>query len=129
MENRTPASSGLIDAFRKLGESLIGTIHDRIELLSVEFQEEKLRLIRLFVAISIALFAGMMAVTFASITLVYLFWESARLVVLIALTLLYGGAAAWIVLGVRRSFHTQPKPFEGTLQELKEDRECFRTPN
>ena len=129
MDNRTPASSGLIDAFRKLGESLIGTIHDRLELLSVEFQEEKIRLIRLFVAISVALFSGMMAVTFASITLVYLFWESARLFVLIALTLLYGGGAAWIVLSVRRAFLTQSKPFEGTLQELKEDRECFRTPN
>lgn len=129
MENRTPASSGLIDSVLKLGESLIGTVHDRIELLSVEVQEEKLRLIRLFVAISAALFAGMMAVTFASITLVYLFWESARLIVLVALTVVYTGAAIAIVTGVRRSLARQPKPFAGTLGELKEDRTWLQTRN
>ncbi len=127
MENRNPASSGLLDSFRKLGDSLIGTVHDRIELLSIELQEEKLRAIRLFVAVGAALFAGLMAVTLASVTLVYLFWESARLWVLLGLTLLYAGAATGIALGVRCSLSRQPKPFAGTLQELKEDRACFRT--
>jgi uncharacterized membrane protein YqjE len=127
MENRTPASSGLLDALRKLGDSLIGTVHDRIELLSVEVQEEKFRLIRLFVAISAAIFAGIMAVTFASITVVYLFWESARIPVLVGLTLAYSGALAWILISLRNYLSRQPKPFAGTIQELKEDRECFRT--
>lgn len=127
MENRTPASSGLLDALRKLGGSLIGTVHDRIELFSVEVREEKFRLIRLFVAISAAIFAAMMAVTFASITLVYLFWESARIPVLVGLTLTYTGALAWILIALRNHLARQPKPFAGTIQELKEDRECFRT--
>lgn len=127
MENRNPASSGLLDAFRKLGDSLIGTVHDRIELLSIELEEEKLRALRLFVAVAAALFAGMMAVTLASVTLAYLFWESARLWVLAGLTLLYAGAATGIVVGVRRALARQPKPFAGTLRELKEDRACFRT--
>ncbi len=127
MENRTPVSSGLLNALRKFGGSLIGTVHDRIELFSVEVQEEKYRLIRLFVAISAAIFAGIMAMTFASITVVYLFWESARIAVLVGLTVAYTGALAWILIALRRNLATQPKPFAGTLQELKEDSECFRT--
>jgi uncharacterized membrane protein YqjE len=127
MEHRTPASSGLLNALRKLGGSLVGTVHDRIELLSVEVQEEKFRLIRLFVSISAAIFAGIMALTFASITVVYLFWESARMTVLVGLTVTYSGALVWILIALRRYLARQPKPFAGTIQELKEDRECFRT--
>lgn len=129
MENRTPASSGLLDALRKLGDSLIGTVHDRIELFSVEIQEEKFRLIHIFVWISAAVFAGVMALTFASITVVYLFWESARLAVLIGLTVTYSATLAWILFALKSYLARQPKPFAETLQELREDRECIRTDN
>lgn len=129
MENRTSASSGLLDAARKLGESLLATVHDRVELFSLEFQEEKYRLIRLFVLMSAVVFAGVMAATFVSLTLVYLFWESARIYVLAGLAVFYCAAVAVLVYSIRRYIERGPRPFAGTLQELREDRTCIRPTN
>ena len=127
MEKESPASSGLLGSFRTLGDALVATLQDRLELVSVELQEEKFRLIQIFIWISAAVFAGMMAITFASLTLVYLCWESARLAVLGGLTLLYTGALVTIVVAFRRYLARQPRPFTATLQEIGEDRACIRT--
>ena len=124
-----PAPPGLLGSFRMLGDTLVATLQDRLELVSVEVQEEKFRLIQIFVWISAAVFAGMMAITFASLTLVYYYWESARLAALGGLTLLYAGALVVIVVSLRRFLARQPKPFAATLQELGEDRACIRTGN
>ncbi|MEO6569213.1 MAG: phage holin family protein, partial [Opitutaceae bacterium] len=92
-----------------------------------ELQEEKQRLIQLFVWISVAIFTGMMALAFASFTVVYLFWESARLIVLGGLTLLYTGVATGAVLALRKQIARQSKPFAASLQELRNDRACIPT--
>jgi uncharacterized membrane protein YqjE len=109
-----------------LGDGLLATVQDRLELFSVELQEEKFRLIQTFLWISAAVFTAMMAITFASLTLVYLFWESARLTVLGGLTLAYLVALAAIILALRRFIARQPSPFAATRQELGEDRTCIR---
>ena len=120
---------GLLASFRLLGESLLAGVQDRVELVSVELQEEKFRLIQTFCWISAAMFASAMALTFASLTLVYLFWDTARLAVLVGLTGVYACAAGAIVLAFRRYLARQPRPFAATIEELKEDRACIPKPN
>lgn len=129
MDPETPVPTGFLASFRALGDVLLATVSDRLELFSVELQEEKFRLIRIFLWISAGIFAGMMAVTFASLTLVYLFWESARLAVLGGLAAFYTGALVAIIIAFRRFLARQPQPFAATLQEIKEDRACIRTGN
>jgi len=129
MGTATSSRAGFLGSFRALGDGLLATVHDRLKLFSIELHEEKLRLVQTFIWISAAVFTGMMAITFASLTLVYLFWESARLAALGGFTLLYGGALVAIVIGFRRYLANQPKPFAATLQELEEDRACIRTTN
>ena len=119
------ATPGFIASFRALGDSLLATVHDRLELFAVELQEEKFRLIQTFVWISAAVFTGMLAITFASLTLVYLFWESARLAVLGGLAILYAGALVAIIIAFRRFIARQPSPFSATLHEIGEDRACI----
>lgn len=129
METPSLPSAGILNSIRALADSLLGIVQDRLELVSVELQEEKLRLIQIFIWISAAIFTGMMAVTFASIFIVYLLWESARLAALGGLTLLYTVAAVTIVVCFRRYISRQPKPFAATLGEIKVDRTCIRTEN
>lgn len=124
-----PSSTGLISSFRLLGDSLLGTVQDRLELFSVELQEEKFRLILTFVWISAAVFTGMMALAFASLTVVYLFWESARLAVLSGLTVLYAIALVLTIVSFRRFIARQPSPFSATRQEIGKDRTCIRNEN
>jgi uncharacterized membrane protein YqjE len=127
METPTPAPDGYLSSLRALGDTLLESVQDRFELFTIELQEEKLRLIQTFIWISAAVFAGMMAITFASLTLVYLFWDSARLAVLGGLALLYSAAFVMIIVAFRRYVGRQPHPFSATLQEFRRDRECIRT--
>jgi uncharacterized membrane protein YqjE len=124
-----PDSTGLLGSFRALGDTLVSGLQDRLELLSVEVQEEKFRLIQIFVWISAAVFTAMMALAFASLTVVYLFWKDAPLAALGGLTLFYVAALVAIAVAFRRYLARQPKPFAATLQELKEDSACIRTGN
>jgi uncharacterized membrane protein YqjE len=126
MSTATPVSPGFLQSLRALGDSLLGTVQDRLELFSVELQEEKFRLIQTFVWISAAVFTGMLAITFGSLALVYCFWESARLAVLFGLTAFYGGALVVIWYAFRRYLARQPKPFAATRGELGDDRTCIR---
>jgi uncharacterized membrane protein YqjE len=126
METRTPASHGFLDSLRDLGDGLMGSLQNRLELLSVELHEEKFRLIQIFIWISAAIFSGMLAITFASITLVYLFWDSARIFVLGGLTAIYTIMAIVIILSFRSFVRRQPKPFAATLNELQQDRATLR---
>ena len=129
MTNPPPVTSGFLRSFRALGDGLLAMAQERLELFTLELHEEKFRLIQTFIWISAAVFTGMMVVTFASLTLVYLFWDSARLGVLGGLTLLYSGALVAIVVSFRRYVARQPSPFSATLQEIRADRACIRTPN
>ncbi len=129
MEQESPPAGGFVESLHTLGAGLLASVQERIDLLSVELQEEKFRLIQIFFWISAAVFTGMMAITFASLTFVYLFWESARLTVLGGLAALYTGALVAIVFAFRRYLARQPPPFAATLQELAEDRACFPLKN
>jgi uncharacterized membrane protein YqjE len=129
MEIKPPASPGFLGSFRVLGDSLLAGVQDRLSLLSLELQEEKFRLIRIFLWISAAVFAGVMAVAFASLALVYLFWESARLAVLSGLALFYTLAFVAILVALRSFLAHQPRPFAATLEELDTDRSCMRNGN
>lgn len=129
METPPASTPGLLDSLRALGAGLCATLQDRLELVSLELQEEKFHLIQIFLWISAAVFTAMMTLAFASLTVVYLFWESARLAVLGGLTALYAGALVAIVVSFRRYLAGLPKPFAATLQELGEDRACIRTGN
>lgn len=128
MDTPSPEHSGFTASLADLGDNLIGTLQERIELVSVELQEEKYRLLQLIIWISAAVFAGVMTLSFATLTIVYLFWESARLGVLAGFTMFYGAALAGVVVLLRRSL-AQPRPFDSTIKTLQEDRECIRKPN
>lgn len=119
-------SPGFVRSLRALGDGLLASLQDRIGLLSIELEEEKFRLIQTAVWISAAMFAGVLAITFASLTLVFLFWDTARLAVLAALTVVYSGGFVSILVAFRRYLAKQPKPFATTLAEIKQDRECIR---
>lgn len=127
MEPATPAPAGYLSSLRSFADGLLASVQDRLALFTVELQEEKFRLVQTFIWISAAIFTGMMAITFASLTLVYLFWESARLAVLGGLTVLYAGASVAIIILFRRYLARQPGPFAATLRELSDDRACIRT--
>lgn len=129
MDTSSPATAGILGSLRAFCDGLLASGAQRLELLSVELQEEKLRLIQIFMWISAVVFTGMMAITFASLVLVYAFWESARLAVLGGLALFYAVTFIAVIIAFRRYLARQPQPFAATISELGADRACIRTAN
>jgi uncharacterized membrane protein YqjE len=126
MDRATPASASFMGSLRSLSDGLLASMEDRLELFSAELQEEKFRLIQTVIWICAAAFTGMMAIIFASLTLVYLFWDSARIGVLVGFAAMYAAALVAVIIAFRRFLARQPQPFEGTLREIREDRTCIR---
>jgi len=129
METRAPGASGLVGSLRALLDGLIGSAHDRLDLLAVELHEEKHRLIQIFIWISSIVFLAMLAMVFVSMAIVVLFWDTARVLVVCSLAGTYIAGLAVVVFGFKRYLKRQPKPFAATLSELREDRECIRAEN
>jgi len=118
-------AGGLLNSVRGLADGLIETAHDRLELFTLELHEEKLRLIQLFIWIGGAIFSAILAITFASLTVVYLFWDSARVAVLGGLAVLYTVLFLGVLGYCRKFIQRQPKAFRSTVAELQEDRACI----
>jgi uncharacterized membrane protein YqjE len=129
MDGRAPAVGGLVDSLRGLGEAVFSSARQRIELLAIELHEEKFRLIQTVMWISAAAFTAVMAITFASLAIVYFFWTTARLPVLIGFAVLYTLAFAILAWRFRSFVKRLPKPFENTIAELEQDAECIRPKN
>lgn len=126
MDTQTPGPSGLLGSLRGFADGLVGTVQDRIELLSVELQEEKHRLIQISIWISAIVMLAMLAFIFASVAVLIVFWDNARVTVAITLASAYALGLIGVVLGFRAYLARQPKPFAATLGEIKEDRACIQ---
>ena len=129
MDPQASGPSGLLGSLRGFADGLLGSIHDRVELFSIELHEEKYRLIQIVTWIGAIVFTGMLAIIFASLVVVYCFWETARLAALGTLASVYLAAFIGVIVCFRRYLASQPKPFAATLGELKEDRACIPSEN
>ena len=125
MDSAAAKPSSVLSAASALLESVLASVHNRIQIFSIELQEEKIRAIQLLVWVAAIVFAGMMTLAFASLTVIYFFWENARLAALGGMTVVY--AVGLIILWKRLQIYLarQPKPFEATLSELEKDRACI----
>lgn len=126
MEGSEKISAGLAGLLKAIASNLAAITRGRLELISLELQEERHRLIQGLIWASAAIFSGAMAFIMINVTVVYLFWENARLAVLITLTLFYTFLLAGIAVGFRRYLKQQRPPFADTIGEFQKDYECFR---
>ncbi len=126
MSEASETKPGVWASLKRMLDTLLATAQNRIELLSVEVQEEKCRLMEaLLYAVAVAVF-GIMTITLVTFTVVILFWENGRLIALGVLSVAYlvGTTLAWRAL---QSHLKARSAFAGTLEELKKDRACLHT--
>ena len=97
---------------------------NRLELLMVEVQEERERLLHvILVALGVAVFGLLAGLTLTAAIVVW-WWASSPVVVLLTLTGLYGGAAVCLyrrLTGMLRDWQT----LSATLDQLRKDRACL----
>lgn len=113
-------------ALRRLGETVLSTIHNRIELLTIELKEEKYWLVGTLLMASFALVFGLLSVVALLVTVAVLTPPQARPWVMIGLCVICLGGLLVCVLGLKKRLN-RPPPLADTLNELKKDIECLKT--
>jgi uncharacterized membrane protein YqjE len=123
MVESEPPPGGVLDSFRRLCDSGLAQVQNRVELFAVEFQEEKARLLKTLVLAGGVFFLAGVAVIMVTLTVVWLAGERARLPLLVAFSVLYLAGAVGGFLAFRKMIRTAPPPFQDTISELKKDRD------
>src|SRR5438093_10732843 len=103
MTESDQTSEGLFASARRLLDTGLATVQERLELFSVELKEERFRLIELLLWTAAAIFFGVMALTLVTVAVVFFFWESARGYVLGAFCLIYLSAAVCSIVKLRNN--------------------------
>lgn len=127
MAESAQSAGGVVTSIRRAGSSLLGLFGNRVELLAVEWQEEKLRALRLLAWLVAALFFLVAGGLVALGALGLFLWRQAGYLGLggLALAALATGALLWWRL--RREIAAGPAPFADTVAELRKDAACLRS--
>jgi uncharacterized membrane protein YqjE len=123
-ETETDNGVHLADASKRLAQRALVICENRVELLMVEVQEERDRILRaLWLALGAMAF-GLLACVALTAVVAIAFWRTSPIIALLILTALYAAAAALLFMNLvrlQRDWQTLPT----TLDQLKKDRECL----
>lgn len=127
MPESDTSPKGLSGSIRQIALSVLGLIENRVQLLAVELQLERLRLLETLLKFAAAVSLAAVGLLLGIFTLALYVWQVARYAGLVAMTLLFLGAGAFLLWRLRDHLRKSPTPFEQTLNQLKKDREWFTT--
>ena len=124
-----PGTEGFLAHIRQLGASLLGHVAMRVELLSIEVQEEKARLVRL--AMSAALVSALLIISLVMVAILILsiYWDtpyrvSAALWLAGTFVVLTAGGSFYLAAQLRGSTTL----FATSASELRRDADALAPP-
>jgi len=124
MEESTASFRQLAMTSKHFARRLLTIGENRLELLTVEVQEERERLLHAFLlALGVATF-GLLAGLTLTAAIVVLFWDYSHVTALLILTGLYGAAGVCLcrrLNGLLRDWQT----LSASLDQLRKDRACL----
>lgn len=116
----------LLASLQNLAASVLAILQTRFELLTVEVEEEWLRLIG-FIAIGlIGLFCAGMAIVLLTGLIVALFWDTYRMPAIAILAAIFAVASAWLWRDMLLRFPAKPPFLFATIQEIQKDIQQLR---
>jgi|LauGreDrversion4_2_1035121.scaffolds.fasta_scaffold10907_3 uncharacterized membrane protein YqjE len=125
MTGPTLPPDDLPQAARRLGLGLLAMCRNRFELISVELQEERARLIQaLLMTLGIAVL-GLLAGISLTGAVAILLWEHSPGLVLIGMAAIQA-SSAWFLYRILSRLLAAWTPMQGSLQQLEQDREALQ---
>lgn len=113
-----------VEAWKRFARRLLSVGENRLELLMVEVQEERERLLRaILLALAVAAFGLLAAVTLTA-AIVVLLWAVSPVAALLVLTGLYGAAAVVLYRRLTRLLRDWQN-LPATRDQLRKDRACL----
>lgn len=129
MNTTPPNSAGWLESLRRIGESSLALVRGRFELFTVEWQEEKLRLLHLLFWFALAVMIGTAGLLVVMAALSLWLWENFGYTGLIGLAVAALATASGIALSIRRKILSVPHPFAQTAAEFRKDGACLEKKN
>ena len=121
-DDRSTAQDTLPGAMSRLASSLVGLARTRLELLSVEYAEERGRVGMQLALVIAGVGCLLFAMFFAAAGIIVYFWDSYRIAAIIGVILFF--LAAGLALLWRRAeiSNAAGTPFAASVAELEKDR-------
>lgn len=123
-----PARGPIAGLFRSLSQLLataVGIAQTRLELLTTELQEEVHRAAEIIVWTAVALVAAGIGLFLLALLVIFVFWDTHRIIASMAVTAAFFLIAAVAALVLRAKVRGKPPMLDATLAELKKDRETL----
>jgi uncharacterized membrane protein YqjE len=115
-------TGGLYASLKRLLSTSLGIVSTRLELLANEWEEERMRLVRVLVLALLAVFFVCMAVVLLTILIVAAFWHDHPLLAISILSLSFLVMSGVCAILLRRLLYQRPVLFSASLAELRRDR-------
>lgn len=116
-------STGLMESLKRLVCTLLAISQTRLELLSNEIEEERLRVGQMLLYGSVALLFFGLSIMLLTVFVVVLFWDNYCLLVLGGLAALFFVAGLLVWNALRSMVKEKSKLFSASLAELADDRD------
>lgn len=124
METATDSTEPIASTSRRLARRLLAIGENRLELLLVEVQEERERLLHAFLlGLGVAALGLLAAITLTAAIVIWL-WTCSPVAVLLVLTILYVGAGVWLGRRLTGRLHDW-QTLSASLDQLRKDRACL----
>jgi uncharacterized membrane protein YqjE len=124
MESSANSVGQLVQTLKRFARRLLIIGENRFDLLMVEVQEERERLLRvILLALGVAAF-GLLAAIALTATIAVLLWQYSPFAVLLTLTSLYGATAICLYRRLTRLLRDWQN-LPATLDQLRKDRTCL----
>jgi len=115
---------GLGDALSGLAASAVAMLRTRMELATLEFEEQRERTkMMLILAVVATVFACFTLIALSALV-VTLFWERSPVGALLGVAVTYAIIAGIAIYALKQN--SFPRPFAATLRELERDAEALR---
>lgn len=122
----TPDHISTVGTLKRLGETILSTLHNRLELLTLELKEEKYWLTRTLLFASFALVFAILSIVAILVTVAVLTPAEARPWVMGGICVVCVGGTVFFMFALEKKLKREP-PLKDTLAELKKDIECLKT--
>ena len=124
MDSPTNHLSQMAGTTKRIVLRLVTITENRLELLMTEVQEERERILRVFLlALGTAVF-GLLAGVALTVAITIFFWERSPILALLILAAIYAACGIWLYLGFTR-LQRDWQTLSGTIEQLRKDRECL----
>lgn len=116
---------GLIASLAGVARNTFGLLLSRLELASHELSEVRNHVLKLVVVFALALGAGLFAVAYGSVTVVFLAWDALGWKILPIMALGFIAVAIGLALYARALLRQGKLSLPATMAELKADRDML----